>query len=166
MSRHLTERTAVFPGTFDPITYGHIEVIQRALAVFDRVVIGVGINSQKSTMFSDAQRVRWIAMHFQDEARITVETFSGLTVSFARQIGARHLLRGLRSAPDFEYEKNIDLLNKHLNPEVETVYFIATPETHHISSTLVREVIRFKGNLKGLVPDAISAEIYAHQLAG
>jgi pantetheine-phosphate adenylyltransferase len=160
----MSPRVALFPGTFDPITYGHTEIIERALALFDRVVIGVGINSQKQTMFTVEQRVRWIGLHFKDEPRVSVETFTGLTVNYARQIGARYLLRGLRSAPDFEYEKNIDLLNQHLSPEVDTVYLIATPATHHISSTLVREVIRFKGNLEGLVPDAIVAEIYADRL--
>jgi pantetheine-phosphate adenylyltransferase len=160
----MSPRLALFPGTFDPITFGHTEIVRRALALFDVVVVGVGVNTQKATMFTAEQRVRWISRFFQNEPRIRVETFSGLTVNYAKQIGAHSLIRGLRSSPDFEYEKNIDLLNKHLAQDVDTVYLIATPATHHISSSLVREVIRFKGNLAGLVPEDTVAEIYADRL--
>lgn len=157
------ERVVLFPGSFDPITVGHIEMIERALRVFDKVVVGVGINSSKQTMFSPEQRVRWIDQHFAPEPRVSVSTFDSLTVKFAEEIGAGFLLRGLRSSPDFEYEKNIDLLNKQLSPAVDTVYFISSPETQHVSSSLVREVIRFRGQLKGLVPAHITAEIYAEK---
>ncbi len=154
-------RRVLFPGSFDPITYGHIEMVQRALEIFDEVIVGVGTNTQKQTMFTATQRLGWIRTHFKSEPRVRVEQFSGLTVHYAGHIGARYLLRGLRSSPDFEYEKNIDLLNKHLSPEIDTIYMISRPETQHISSSLVREVIRFGGNLTGLVPDSIIAEIYA-----
>lgn len=153
-------RIALFPGSFDPITYGHIEIVERALALFDQVVVGVGVNSQKQTMFSVEQRKAWISQYFEGESRIQVTEFSSLTVEHAREVGARYLLRGLRSAPDFEYEKSIDILNKHLAYGIDTVYFIAQADTQSISSTLVREVIKFQGNLKGLVPEFIIEDIY------
>jgi pantetheine-phosphate adenylyltransferase len=156
-----TERTALFPGSFDPITYGHIEIVERALELFDQVVIGVGLNSQKQTMFTAAQRIGWIERYFEGEKRIRVTSFQALTVEHAREVGARFLLRGLRSAPDFEYEKSIDILNKHLAFGIDTIYFISQADTQSVSSTLVREVIKFRGSLKGLVPDFIIEEIYA-----
>lgn len=153
-------RVALFPGSFDPITYGHIEILERALELFDQVVVGVGVNSQKKTMFSLVQRMGWIVRYFEGEPRIQVTQFTGLTVEHAKAVGARYLLRGLRSAPDFEYEKSIDILNKHLAYGIDTVYFIAQADTQSISSTLVREVIKYGGSLKGLVPDFIIDEIY------
>ncbi|MBX3101374.1 MAG: pantetheine-phosphate adenylyltransferase [Bacteroidetes bacterium] len=155
------ERTAIFPGSFDPITLGHVEIIRRGLLLFDRIVVGIGINTQKVSMYPAAQRAAWLHTLFTNEPRVQVETFQGLTVHFARQQGAQFLLRGLRAAPDFEYEKNIDLLNQHLAENIQTVYLISSPPTAHISSTLVREVIRFHGNLQGLVPDFMIPEIYA-----
>lgn len=156
----LEEKIALFPGSFDPFTLGHIEIVQRGLNFFDKIVIGLGINSTKTTMFSVERREGWIRALFADEPRVRVERFVGLTTAFAHECGARFILRGLRNAPDFEYEKNIDLINKHLAPDVETVYLISSPETGAISSTLVREVIRFGGELKGLAPDLIIADIY------
>ena len=142
------KRTAVFPGTFDPITNGHIEIIERGLRIFDELIIGVGINTSKTTMFSPEVRTKWIEDLFRNEPRIRVVQFTGLTVHFAQQNDAQFLLRGLRAAPDFEYEKNIDLLNRQL-AVIETVFLISNPATGHISSSLVREVIRFRGNLNG-----------------
>jgi len=154
------KQVALFPGTFDPITFGHIEILKRGLLMFDEIVIGMGTNTSKNTMFTAEQRLRWMKEYFADEKRIKVETFKGLTVNYAKSINAKFILRGLRSSSDFEYEKTIDLLNKHLNPNVETLYFISSPATAHISSTLVREIIRFRGHLEGLVPENIIQEVY------
>lgn len=151
---------AIFPGSFDPITNGHVEILRRGLMLFDEIVVGLGVNSQKQGMFAVAQRQQWIERLFADEPRVQVRTFQGLTVHFAREVGAGVLLRGLRAAPDFEYEKNIDLLNQHLDEGVQTLYLISSPSTAHISSSLVRELIRFRGRLEGLVPGFIAADIY------
>lgn len=150
---------ALFPGSFDPITNGHIEIIRRGLQLFDEIVIGIGLNSQKTPMFPASLRHKWIQQAFADSTRIHVATYKGLTVEFARQIGAQCILRGLRNAPDFEYERNIDLLNKSLAPEIETVYLISSPQTSYVSSTLVREVIRFGGNMEGLLPPHVIQDI-------
>jgi pantetheine-phosphate adenylyltransferase len=156
-------KKALFPGTFDPITYGHIEIIERGLKLFDHITIGVGANSAKNTMFTELQRCAWIKKYFIDQPQISVELYNTLTVNFALAIDAQFILRGLRNAPDFEYERNIDLLNKHLAASLETIYIISSPKTAHISSTLVREVIKLQGGLEGLVPELIIKDIYALQ---
>ncbi len=154
-------KRALFPGSFDPITNGHIEIIRRGLSLFDEIIVGIGLNTSKQPMFPPEQRLRWIAEAFQGEPRVQVRIYTGLTVRFAREIGARFILRGLRSAPDYEYERNIDLLNKYLDAEIETFYLLSSPETSFVSSTLVREVIRFHGHLEGLLPPHIIRDIYA-----
>lgn len=161
----VSSRSAIFPGTFDPITLGHVEVIRRALLLFDELRIGVGINTSKSPMFTVEQRISWMRRIYENEPRIRIETFSGLTVGYARDVGVTYLIRGLRSSPDFEYEKNIDLLNKHLMPGIDTIYFIAEPATQHIASSLVREVVRYGGSLTGLVPEEIITDIVASRTA-
>jgi pantetheine-phosphate adenylyltransferase len=160
----LSLRRALFPGTFDPITCGHIEIVERGLEIFDEIVIGVGVNTSKNTMFAAEIRTQWITALFAEEPRVHVLQFSGLTINFAAEVNARFLLRGLRSCPDFEYEKNIELLNRQLSAgKLETVFLISNPATSHISSTLVREVLRFQGSLDGLVPPLIAKSIAALQ---
>ncbi len=156
----MNKRIAVFPGTFDPITLGHIELVYRSLDLFDEIVIGVGNNTAKTTMYSLEQRMKWISNHFEKYSKVKVAEFDGLTVNFAKQQGAKFLIRGLRSAPDFEYEKNIHFLNQHLDNSVETIFLISNLEYNSVSSSLVREIIKFKGNLVGLVPQEIINDIY------
>jgi len=157
-------KIALFPGSFDPITLGHIEIIERSLTLFDEIIIGLGLNSSKTTMFSDQDRKRWIEEYFADEKRVKVATFNNLTVEFAKENNAGFLVRGLRSAPDFEYEKQLQFLNSHLAPEVETVFLISSGSCAHISSTLVREVIKYKGKLEGLLPENIIKDIHQKYL--
>ncbi|MFW5658422.1 MAG: pantetheine-phosphate adenylyltransferase [Bacteroidota bacterium] len=157
----MSKRIALFPGSFDPITFGHIEIVKRGLEVFDEIVVGLGINTQKKTMFTPEQRLSWIARAFADEDRVKISQFEGLTVRFAREVGAQFLLRGLRDQTDFVYEKNINFLNKHLEQGIETVFLVSDPSTQTISSSLVREIIHFEGKLEGLIPDFIVQEIYS-----
>ncbi|GIV32109.1 MAG: phosphopantetheine adenylyltransferase [Saprospiraceae bacterium] len=146
---------AVFPGSFDPITLGHEDIVRRALPLFDKIVIAVGVNSQKQTLFSLEQRLEWLRRVFEDEPRVEVTHFQGLTARFCLQIGARYLIRGLRNASDFDYEKTIAQLNSAIGQELETVFFISKPQYSHISSTIVREIIRGGGDVSAFVPAAI-----------
>lgn len=146
---------AVFPGSFDPITVGHVDIVRRALPLFEKVVIAIGVNSQKQTLFTLEQRLGWLKEVFRDEPRIEVKHFEGLTARFCQQIGARFLIRGLRNASDFDYEKTIAQLNSAIGQELETVFFISKPQYSHISSTIVREIIRGGGDVSAFIPREI-----------
>ena len=145
-------RIAVFPGTFDPITLGHVDVIQRSLHLFDRIVIGIGVNANKQTMFSMTQRQQWIEDIFRNESHITVEAYEGLTVRFCEKHGARYILRGIRTVGDFEYEKAIADMNRAVNPEVETLFLACSPEYSSYSSSIVRDLIRNGADISRFVP--------------
>lgn len=148
-------RKAVFPGTFDPITIGHVDIIRRAIPLFDEIIIGVGRNNDKTHLFELERRVSWIREIFQDEPKVDVDHYPGLTVDFAKYKGAQFILRGLRSVTDFEYEFQISQMNKALRPEIETVFIMATPAFTPISSKVVRDIIIKGGDYKPFVPDVI-----------
>lgn len=137
-------RICLFPGTFDPITLGHTDVIRRAVNLFDKLVIGIGVNSSKQPMFSLEQRVEWVKEIFKDDSRIEAAGYSGLTIDYCKEIGAQFILRGIRYVSDFEYEKAIADMNRMLAPDVETIFLTCSPVYSTISSTLVRDVIRNK----------------------
>jgi pantetheine-phosphate adenylyltransferase len=137
-------RICLFPGTFDPITLGHTDVIRRAVNLFDKLVIGIGVNASKQPMFSLEQRVDWVQEIFKDDPRIEATGYNGLTIDYCKEIGARFILRGIRYVSDFEYEKAIADMNRMLAPDIETVFLTCTPAYSTISSTLVRDVIRNK----------------------
>lgn len=149
------QRICLFPGTFDPITKGHVDVIRRSINLFDKLVIGVGINSAKAPMFTPEQRCGWIGEIFKDEPRIVVTSYSGLTIDYCKEIGANFIMRGIRYISDFEYEKAIADMNRMLSPEIETIFLTCSPQYSTISSTLVRDVIRNNGNVKMFVPDEV-----------
>jgi pantetheine-phosphate adenylyltransferase len=145
-------KVAVFPGSFDPITTGHVKIVKRALPLFDKIVVAVGVNSQKQTLFTLEQRVRWLQAVFAYESKVSIDYFEGLTAHFCNKIGARYLLRGLRNASDFDYEKTISQLNHIVGNDLETVFLISEPEYSHISSTIVREIIKGGGDASPFVP--------------
>jgi len=149
-------KIAVFPASFDPITKGHEEIARRALPLFDKIIMAVGVNSQKKTLFSLAQRKKWLEAVFEDEPRITVDTFEGLTADYCNKIGAKYLIRGLRNASDFDYEKTISQLNHIIGEGIETIFFISLPEYSHISSTIVREIIKGGGDASHFVPPQVT----------
>lgn len=157
-------RIALFAGSYDPVTLGHMDVVQRATLLFDQVVIGVGHNVQKKTLFSLDARLEMLSLAFSGQPNVRILPYDTLTVEFAKQLGARFLLRGLRNGQDLEYEKPIALINRHMEPTIETVYLVSSPEAGHISSTLVREVARYGRDTRGLVPDAV-AEVIAREIA-
>ena len=148
-------KICVFPGSFDPITIGHLDLVQRALPLFDKIVVAVGINSQKKTLFSLEQRLTWLNDVFDGEDKIEIGHFTGLTVHYCKEIGAKYLMRGLRNASDFDYEKTISQLNSIVGDRVETVFLIAQPGFSHISSTIVREIIRGGGDASPFIPQQI-----------
>jgi pantetheine-phosphate adenylyltransferase len=137
-------RICLFPGTFDPITLGHTDVIRRAAGLFDKLVIGIGVNASKQPMFSLEQRVGWMVDIFHDDPRIEAAGYSGLTIDYCKEIGAQYILRGIRYVSDFEYEKAIADMNRMLAPGIETIFLTCSPLYSTISSTLVRDVIRNK----------------------
>ena len=148
-------RKAVFPGTFDPVTTGHVDIIKRALPLFDEIVIAIGVNSQKQTLFGLGERKKWLERVFDNDPRIRVDTFEGLTVHYCKKIGARYLIRGLRNVSDFDYEKTISQLNHIVGDRVETVFFISRPEFSYISSTIVREIIKGGGDAGPFIPAGV-----------
>lgn len=151
----MSKRIAVFAGTFDPITLGHLDIVRRALDLFDEVVVAIGVNSNKKTLFSTEQRMAWVKACFLGEPRLQVDCYEGLTVEFCKTKGAKYLVRGLRNGTDFDYEAHIAQLNKSLWNEVETVFVLSAPELSYISSTLVRDVIAHKGNYQQYLPEAV-----------
>ena len=149
------ERICLFPGTFDPVTLGHVDVIHRATSLFDKLVIGVGINSSKQPMFTVEQRTGWIKEIFKNEPSIEVTGYEGLTVDYCRKIGAKFILRGIRYISDFEYEKAIADMNRMLVPDIETIFLTCSPLYSTFSSTLVRDVIRNGGNASMFIPEEV-----------
>ena len=150
-------RKAIFPGSFDPITLGHQDIIKRALPLFDEIVIAIGINADKKYMFSLEERKRFIEETFQNEPKISVITYEGLTIDLCHKINANFILRGLRNPADFEFEKAIAHTNRRLS-KIETVFLLTAAKTSYISSSIVRDVIRNHGEYELLVPEAVRVQ--------
>ena len=147
-------KRALFPGSFDPITLGHFDIIRRALALFDEIVVAIGVNGDKNYMFTVEQRKEFIEKAFADEPRVQVSTYQGLTVDYCREIDAQFILRGLRNPADFEFEKAIAHTNRTLS-KIETVFLLTAARTSFISSSIVRDVIRNNGDYTVLVPESV-----------
>lgn len=157
-------KIAVFPGSFDPITLGHLDLVKRALPLFDKIVVSVGINNQKSSLFSLEQRLTQLNEVFKDFDKVEVSHFQGLTVKFCELIGARYIIRGLRNASDFDYEKTISQLNTIIGKDLETLFLISQPEYNHISSTIVREIIKGGGDVSAFIPKIILENIENYKI--
>jgi pantetheine-phosphate adenylyltransferase len=153
------KKIAVFPGSFDPITIGHVDLVRRALPLFDEIIVAVGINSVKKYLFPHEQRMDWLRQVFAKEPKVRVDSFEKLTAHYCQRIGARYLLRGLRNASDFDYEKTISQLNHIVGGGIETVFLIAQPEYSHISSTIVREIIIGGGDASLFIPPEIEIKV-------
>ena len=145
-------KIAVFPGSFDPFTTGHVDLVRRSLDLFDRVIVAVGVNSQKKYLFPLEQRLNWLEEVFATEERVSIDSYEGLTAHYCNKVGAQFLLRGLRNASDFDYEKTISQLNTIVGNGIETVFLISRPAYSHISSTIVREIIKGKGDASSFLP--------------
>ncbi len=147
-------KRALFPGSFDPFTLGHLDIITRGIKLFDEVVVAIGINAEKKYMFTLEERLKFIKKTFEDEPKVKVRTYQGLTIDFCKEIDAQFILRGLRNPADFEFEKAIAHTNRKLS-KIETVFLLTAASTSYISSSIVRDVIRNKGDYTVLVPDSV-----------
>lgn len=151
-------RIAVFPGTFDPITLGHVDIVERTLSMFDKIIISIGVNANKQTMFSLETRKAWITEIFKPYPQVEVASYEGLTVNFCAQKQARFILRGIRSVGDFEYEKAIADMNRMVNPDIETFFLACSPVYSSYSSSIVRDLIRNHGDISQFVPKEVKVE--------
>lgn len=151
----MAQRIALFPGSFDPITNAHLDVINRAMPLFDTIHIAIGLNSSKTPMFTLDHRLDILKELFNDQSNIIVETYTGLTVNYCKEINAKYILRGIRNAADFDFENAIAQNNLLLAPDVETILLLSSPGYGHISSTIVRDILKNKGDIKHLVPNEV-----------
>ena len=151
----MKEKIALFPGSFDPITKGHESVVLRALPMFDKIVIAIGSNNAKNSVFSLEKRIEWIRQTFAGYDNIEISTFNSLTIDYCKEIGAKYILRGLRNSVDFQYERNIARINQELDSEIETIFLLTKPDDAAISSSLVREILSFNGDVSKFVTEKI-----------
>lgn len=154
------KKIAVFPGSFDPLTIGHEGIVRRALVLFDEIIIAVGANALKKSYYSLETRKEMISKAFRDEPRVMVDHYEGLTVDYCKKRGAFYLLRGLRTAADFEFERAIAQVNRTIMPDVETVFLLTVPEHASVNSTIVRDIIRSGGDASIFVPAALNIDDY------
>jgi len=153
------QRIALFPGTFDPMTLGHVDIVNRSLDLFDKIIIGIGTNVNKKPMYSEQQRVDWITEIYKDEPRVEARVYEGLTVNFCREVAAGYIIRGIRFVSDFEYEKTIADMNRSLDDKIETIFLTCLPKYSSVASTLVRDVIRNGGDASMFLPEVIRRSI-------
>ena len=148
-------KKAVFPGSFDPITSGHVDIVKRAVPLFDEIIVAVGVNTQKRYLFTLSQRLEWLERVFAHEPKVRIDSYEGLTAHYCKTIGAEYMLRGLRNASDFDYEKTISQLNTIVGDGLETLFLISRPSYSHISSTIVREIIKGRGDASPFLPPEV-----------
>ena len=152
---NIMKRTAVFPGSFDPVTKGHQSIVNRSLDLFDEIVIAVGTNINKRYYFTEEQRMKFLKQTFEGKRNIRIDSYKGLTIDYCQNHDIRHFLRGLRTSADFEFERSIAQVNKALNNQVETVFILATPGLSAINSTIVRDILRNGGDVRQFIPENI-----------
>ena len=152
-------RICLFPGTFDPVTLGHTDIIDRALPLFDKLIVGIGRNINKVPMFSEQQRLQWLRDIYKDNPKVDAVVYEGLTVECCKQVGANFILRGIRYVNDFEYEKAIADMNRSLEENIETIFLTCLPQYTSVASTLVRDVIKNGGDVRRFLPDEVNETI-------
>jgi pantetheine-phosphate adenylyltransferase len=148
-------KIALFPGSFDPVTKAHVDILKRSISLFDKVVIGIGLNSTKQALLPIEARKKMLEAVFANEPKVEIQTYSGLTVDFCKEIGANYMIRGIRTVSDFEYEKAIAQMNHALVPEIESIFIVSKPGYSSISSTIVRDILRNKGDISQFVPQEV-----------
>lgn len=160
MNTSTTKKIAVFPGSFDPLTIGHESIVKRALGVFDKIIIAVGNNENKKEFFNLEARLSMIKVTFKNIKEVEVDQFHGLTIDFCKQVNARYILRGLRTSADFEYERAIAQVNKAMYPEIESVFILTLPEHTSINSSIVREILKYGGDVSKFIPNSVDIKKY------
>ena len=153
------QRICLFPGTFDPLTLGHVDIINRALPLVDKIVVGIGLNSAKAPMFSAEQRLQWVSEIYSNDSRVEGAVYDGLTVDFCKKIHAHFILRGIRYVSDFEYEKTIADANRTLDKTIETIFLTGEPKYTSVASTIVRDILRNGGDASPFLPDTVWASL-------
>jgi pantetheine-phosphate adenylyltransferase len=153
------QRICLFPGTFDPLTLGHVDIIDRSLPLFDKVVVGIGLNASKAVMFSPEQRLQWIKEIYKDEPKVEGAIYEGLTVNYCKMINAKFILRGIRYVSDFEYEKTIADANRTLDKSIETIFLTGEPKYTSVASTIVRDIIRNNGDASHFLPAIVAKSV-------
>lgn len=151
----MTIRRAVFPGSFDPITKGHEDIVKRSLGLFDEIIVAIGVNSTKNYYFPLEKRIEFIEKTFEGEPKVKVQSYQGLTIDFCKKVDARFILRGLRSPADFEFEKGIAQMNKAMESKIETIFILTMPELSAINSTIIRDILKHGGDASGFVPAGV-----------
>jgi len=154
------EKIAVFPGSFDPFTVGHENIVLRGLGLFDKIIIAIGIHSTKQPLLKIESRVEMVNQIFSNNDRVNAESFEGLTVDYCRKVNATHMLRGIRTSADFEYERAISQINKQMLPSVESIFLLTTPEHTPINSTIIRDIIRNGGDASLFLPEGVDIKKY------
>jgi pantetheine-phosphate adenylyltransferase len=155
------QRICLFPGTFDPVTLGHVDIINRAIPLFDKIFVGIGINSAKNPMFTAEQRMEWFQEIYKSEPKVVSVVYDGLTVNYCREIGATFILRGIRYVSDFEYEKTIADANRTLDKNIETIFLTGEPKYTSVASTIVRDIIRNGGDASPFLPEEVNLSLRA-----
>ena len=150
-------KIALFPGSFDPVTKAHVDIVKRSVSLFDKLYIGIGVNSTKQGLLSIEKREQMLQAVFKYDARIQIIAYEGLTVEFCKSIGAAYMIRGIRTVSDFEYEKAIAQMNHSLEPEIESIFIVSKPGYSSISSSIVREIMRYNGNVSQFIPEEARA---------
>jgi len=148
------ERIAVFPGSFDPFTIGHESIVRRALLLFDKIIIAIGVNSNKPDFFPIEKRMQWIKEVFEFDEKVSISNYNGLTIEFCQKMNAQFIIRGLRTASDFDYERSIALVNQSMDSKIETLFMLTAPEYSAVTSTLVRDIIRHGGDASKFLPNS------------
>ena len=146
-------KIALFPGSFDPVTKAHVDILRRAIPLFDKVVVGIGLNSTKAAFLDVEKRKKMLKAVFVDDEKVEVATYEGLTVEYCKKIGAAYMIRGIRTVSDFEYEKAIAQMNHALVPEIESIFIVSKPGYSSISSTIVRDILRNNGDVRQFIPN-------------
>ena len=150
------KRIAVFPGSFDPITRGHESIIRRAIPLFDKIIVAIGVNAEKAGFFPVEKRKEWLEKVFEKDSTVEIDIYSGLTVDYCRKNKVNYILRGLRTSADFEFERSIGQINKQMYPTIETVFLLTKPEYTALNSSIVRDIIRYGGDATSFVPEGVT----------